>query len=239
MPTKLSKTQVDRLGDRLRAGNITEVDLRLLDDYRKSLGGAYESVVQAIRANLEIQPTGRPAKSTTAITQKLQREHIRLTQIQDIAGCRVIVENTRQQESVAARLQKLFPSSVLIDRRESPSHGYRAIHIVVSQSDKLIEIQVRTELQHLWAELSEKFSDMVDPAIKYGGGDSTIRGLLAELAKTVTNIERIELIDAASSDKASLPDLGRGISLVDLLGKAGIRDSFSRLISIVEKMKGH
>lgn len=246
-PIKLSKTQIDRLGERLRAGTITESDLRLLDDYRKSLGGAYESVVQAIRVNLEIQPTGRPAKSTTAIMQKLQREHIRLTQVQDIAGCRVIVDDILQQESVAARLQKRFPSSGIIDRRKAPSHGYRAIHIVVSQSDKLIEIQVRTELQHLWAELSEKLSDVVDPAIKYGGGDSKIRGYLSESAELVAKTEQIELIEAASSGKPPFSDIRTRTSLVDFVGaqpppisdlKAEIRDSFSRLIAVVEKMKG-
>ncbi|MDT5157340.1 MAG: hypothetical protein QOH51_1697 [Acidobacteriota bacterium] len=36
MVTELTKTQVDRFGDRLRKGNITEADLRLLDQYRRS-----------------------------------------------------------------------------------------------------------------------------------------------------------------------------------------------------------
>jgi hypothetical protein len=42
---KISKTQIDRLGDRLRKGNITDEDLRLLDEYRRSFSGAYETVV--------------------------------------------------------------------------------------------------------------------------------------------------------------------------------------------------
>jgi len=82
----VSKTQIDRLGDRLRAGNINEEDLRMLDEYRRSFSDAYESVVSAIGNELSLQPTGRPAKSTTSITDKLLRESIRLSQIQDIAG---------------------------------------------------------------------------------------------------------------------------------------------------------
>jgi putative GTP pyrophosphokinase len=90
MTTEMSKTQIDRLGDRLKKGNITEDDLRLLDQYRRSFTEAYEFVVGAIRKELSLEPTGRPAKSTTSIADKLRRESIRLTQIQDIAGCRLI-----------------------------------------------------------------------------------------------------------------------------------------------------
>ena len=45
MASEISKTQVDRLGDRLKKGNITEADLRLLDLYRRSFTEAYEFVV--------------------------------------------------------------------------------------------------------------------------------------------------------------------------------------------------
>src|SRR5215211_9553152 len=104
MATELSKTQVDRLGDRLRKGNITEADLRLLDQYRRSFSEEYEAVVEAIRKELGLEPTGRPAKSTTSISDKLRRESIRLTQIQDIAGCRLIVADIAAQERIMASL---------------------------------------------------------------------------------------------------------------------------------------
>jgi putative GTP pyrophosphokinase len=64
----------------------------MLDEYRRSFGSAYDAVVNGIRDNLGLEPTGRPAKSTGAILAKLRRERIRLTQIQDIAGCRIIVD---------------------------------------------------------------------------------------------------------------------------------------------------
>jgi hypothetical protein len=49
MIREISKTQLDRLGDRLRKGAISEADLRLLDLYRRSFSDAYESVVGTIR----------------------------------------------------------------------------------------------------------------------------------------------------------------------------------------------
>jgi GTP pyrophosphokinase len=107
-PSELTKNQVDRLGDRLRKGDISDDDLRLLDSYRRSFTEAYEAVVGQIRDQLGLEPTGRPAKSTTSISEKLRRESIRLTQMQDIAGCRLIVENIAKQDEVTAQLKERF-----------------------------------------------------------------------------------------------------------------------------------
>jgi len=186
-----SKTQIDRLGDRLKGGPHTESDLRLLDDYRRSFGEAYEAVVRTIRQRGEF-PTGRLAKSTFSIVEKLRRESIRLSQMQDIAGCRVVVADIAEQEQFVACLGTVFPGASVIDRRDKPSHGYRAIHIIAEISGKPVEIQVRTALQHMWAEVSEKSSDVLDPAIKYGGGSHEWRSLLTRASKLVAAYEQIE-----------------------------------------------
>src|SRR5437762_4603232 len=85
---RLTKGQVDRLGDRLRKGDIGDDDLRLLDNYRRSFSEAYEIVVGQIRDQLGLEPTGRQEKTTPSIKAKLRRQSIRLSQMQDIAGCR-------------------------------------------------------------------------------------------------------------------------------------------------------
>ncbi len=192
MTTKVSKTQSDRLGDRLKKGNISEADLRLLDTYRRSFTKAYEVVIVTIQQELELEPTGRPAKSTTSISEKLRRDTIRLTQIQDIAGCRLVVLDIVTQDSVTQSLSNLFEDITIVDRRQHPSYGYRAVHVIVKCYGKLIKIQVRTMLQHLWAELSEKFSDVVDPAIKYGGSDKDPQEALMVLHTASIAIAREE-----------------------------------------------
>ncbi|MDE2181227.1 MAG: hypothetical protein KGJ40_10350, partial [candidate division NC10 bacterium] len=72
----------------MREDSLTESDLRILDEYRRSFEGAYETVVRTLRDELHLEPTGRPAKSTSSLIEKLRRESIRLSQVQDIAGCR-------------------------------------------------------------------------------------------------------------------------------------------------------
>lgn len=189
---EISKTKIDRLGDRLRKGNITDDDLRLLDEYRRSFTEAYEFVVSNIRQQFALEPTGRPAKSTSSISEKLRRESIRLSQIQDIAGCRVVVSAIANQERVKSSLVEVFSDCSVIDRREKPSHGYRAVHIITTVEEKSVEIQLRTALQQAWAELSEKLADVIDPAIKYGGGDEDNQQLLAEASITIAEEEALE-----------------------------------------------
>ncbi len=186
-----SKTQIDRLGDRLKGGPHTETDLRLLDDYRRSFGDAYKDVVRISRERGQ-HPTGRSAKSIRSIVDKLRRESIRLSQVQDIAGCRIVVTDVMEQERVVASLGAAFPGASVIDRCENPSYGYRAVHIVAEISGKPVEIQVRTSLQHMWANLSEKSSDVIDPTIKYGGGPDRWRNSLTLTSKSVAACEVVE-----------------------------------------------
>jgi ppGpp synthetase/RelA/SpoT-type nucleotidyltranferase len=149
--------------------------------------------VQTIRDQLKLNPSGRPAKSTNSLVEKLKRESIRLTQVQDIAGCRVVVADIQEQDRVVASLVEAFPAaSVVFDRREKPSYGYRAVHVVVAFSGKTVEIQVRTTFQHIWAEISEKYSDVYGSDIKYGGGAQEIRRILERLSRAVAKNEDLE-----------------------------------------------
>jgi putative GTP pyrophosphokinase len=172
-----------------------------LDEYRRSFGTAYESVVRTIREQTQLEPTGRPAKSTGSLIEKLHRESIRLTQVQDIAGCRVIVTDITNQDRVVALLRAVFPGVTVVDRREHSSYGYRAVHVIVNVSGSLVEIQIRTSLQHLWAELSEKLSDVVDSAIKYGGGPPNIRDLLTYGSTAIADVEKAEALKGIAQEK--------------------------------------
>ena len=135
----LSSSQIDKLGQRLRNHEPTEADLRELDEHRRSFENAYQHVTEVIRDRLNLESTGRPAKSTPSIVEKLRRESIRLSQVQDIAGCRVIVRDSLQQDDVVTKLTEVFPSASVVDRRSKPSHGYRAVHVIVSIEGKPVE----------------------------------------------------------------------------------------------------
>ena len=75
---------------------------------------------------------------------------------------------------------------------QQPSYGYRAVHVIVEMSGKMVEIQVRTTFQHIWAEISEKYADLYGSDIKYGGGADEIRRLLELLSKYIATYEDLE-----------------------------------------------
>jgi putative GTP pyrophosphokinase len=189
----MNASEIDRLGDRLRS-NVTAADLTLLDEYRRSFRGAYDDVNIFLKFE-HFEVSGRPAKSTSAIVDKLRRSSMRLSQMQDIAGYRVVVSNIAEQNDVSSRLENLLFSTVL-DRRARPSHGYRAIHHVTKQDDRCVEIQIRTALQHAWAELSEKVADRYGFEVKYGGGPDWLRlgmnGLSSDIASFEDKLDSVE-----------------------------------------------
>jgi GTP pyrophosphokinase len=104
----LSGAQVDKLGERMRRGPLKTNDLRALDSYRLSHRPAYDLVVGTIRSELSLEPTGRPGKTTGAILAKMKRQRTRLSQMQDVAGCRVLVPGAAEQDDVVGRVLALF-----------------------------------------------------------------------------------------------------------------------------------
>ncbi len=202
----LSKSQVDRLGERLKnSATITDADLRMLDAYRRRFSAAYDSVIATVREKSGLEPTGRPAKSTEAIIAKLRRESARLSQIQDIAGCRVRVEDILAQNALVQALCNSINKTVVHDRRLKPSNGYRAVHVVASVEGKAIEIQVRTQLQHGWAELSERMADVYGIEIKFGRpSEESENDILAMLSKIIPAMELMELIVKSENPKGEL-----------------------------------
>ncbi|MEK7747905.1 MAG: hypothetical protein AAB300_02360, partial [Nitrospirota bacterium] len=111
---------------------------------------------------------------------------------QDIAGCRIIVSDILEQDDVLEKLGRLFPKNRIVDRRLKPSFGYQAVHVIVEVVGYPIEIQVRTTLQHAWADYSQTLSDILDPQIKYGGGPSTMSEGLMEYSTGIQEIEALE-----------------------------------------------
>lgn len=184
-----SNSKYGELGDRIKNGSISEADLKLLDAFRRDFRESYEWVrVKCGQAGLG-EVTGRPSKSTGSIIRKLRRESTRLPQIQDIAGLRIVVADVVRQERVAKTLEVFLGSVKVHDRRAKPSNGYRAVHLVSVSTRRPVEIQIRTVLQHQWAEMSEKLSDTVDAEIKYGAGPKPIVVFLRKLSVGIQTFE--------------------------------------------------
>src|SRR5665213_4626351 len=193
----MTSAQLDRLGERLKGGNLSKSDLITLATFRNEfisstniVAARLASAIRAFKADI----TQRPAKSTPSIIAKLQRESVRLTQIQDIGGVRVVVSKVSVQDRVVVMLRDMYRDARIIDRRVRPQHGYRAVHVVVIESGHYVEIQVRTRMQNEWAQLSEKLADVHDQTIKYGGGPKPILDELRYLTQYCATVEQREVV---------------------------------------------
>ena len=169
------------MGKRLRESRTAE-DEELLSVYRDSFHDAQLMVMYDLKRLSISKPDGGRMKRPESIIAKLRRDpHIRLSRMQDIAGCRLVSADKAQQDKTYARLQSDFAICRAYDLRESPHSGYRAVHVVIRCDDKFVEVQVRTENQRRWARFSE-MATAYDSAVKYGGGDCDIRRALDALS---------------------------------------------------------
>lgn len=212
MPLSISGRQLNKLGDRLASPEpISDDDYAMLGQVAE----AYQAVLDKVEERLQslgYQATTR-VKTTGTLVDKLRRPpYLKLKSIRDVAGARIVIDGGRwEQDQVAERIKEAFAdcpkAPELIDRREKPSYGYRAVHVVVYEDGTPVEIQIRTKLQDTWAQITEKLGDAWGRGLRYGLGpeqpdlpvvfqgdeDVVTRGevmeVVAELAKIIDTVE--------------------------------------------------
>ncbi len=143
----LSKRQIDKLGERLRDSADAE-DRALLRQRRDT----FRDPLLAVAFDLERMGLGKPdglrLKRPESVIAKLKRDaRIRLSRMQDMAGCRLVTNSKAEQDLIYARLQSHFDVYRAYDMRDKPHSGYRAVHVVVRMDNKFVEVQVRTQSQ--------------------------------------------------------------------------------------------
>jgi ppGpp synthetase/RelA/SpoT-type nucleotidyltranferase len=143
----LSKSQIDKLGERLRTTDEPSTADR---DVLARLLASYASALEEVRTRIDelagfAQVTGR-FKSTPSIIEKLKRNpKMQLSRVQDLAGVRgVLILGRVAQDFAVERVRELFPKSRVKDRRAAPQHGYRAVHVICDVKGKFVEVQIRT-----------------------------------------------------------------------------------------------
>lgn len=184
----VSKTQIDRAGELLKRETSTASEkvgaLATLSAWRAYHAVPLNAFAKVLRERsqkiCEQATVAQRLKRTPSILLKLSNHKtMRLSAMQDIGGLRSILKNAED----VYRLLDVYKSSsskrhhlaALDDYIKKPKKdGYRSIHLVykVEKTPNLfLEIQLRSQLQHIWATGVEVFGTLKNSSFKSGHGN--------------------------------------------------------------------
>jgi len=243
----LSKKQVDRAGDVLKNSLIDKTITT--DDYNTALETLSQWRIRhlyplKLAYNLAKKHAnkvgnnafyGRRLKRSKSVIYKLNRmTDSKLSRMQDIGGCRVILYDVY-------RLNKLYHS--LLDSKtilknhknyllEPKNDGYRSIHLTYQCDsnnelyDKLkIEIQLRTKLQHAWATVVEIIDTFNQEKIKIGQGSTDWNRFFFLVADEFARMEDLPLntkignLFTINDNRINLSEIKRLVKSLDVVNK--------------------
>lgn len=171
--------------------------------YRAEHQPPLTTVVMGLRSM--VKTVGAPVivaqrlKRMPAIIGKLTRfPMMDLSRMQDIGGCRAILPNQDAVERVRRRVVKnRWEILKTYDYASTPKGtGYRAVHLVVANHGRQVEVQLRTTHQHSWAETVEQIELRRDYGLKDGTGPDLLLELLQRSAYAMDRVSRGETMSA-------------------------------------------
>lgn len=215
----LSKSKIDRSGEILSSTKreYDEISLELdyvFEDYRKNHLEPLTRLTLILQEWLQTYGKeyyiAQRLKRKPQILRKLRRFSVRLTQLQDIGGCRIIVDKNNDVDTLISFLFDKFKenSSFSIfrstDYREfgRDDTGYRAYHVVINISGYKIELQIRSKIQHYWSESIERTSVIYGNRLKESEGDSRVISYFKLFSNHLHKIE--SKLPISSSDEIQL-----------------------------------
>lgn len=137
-------------------------------------------------------------KRKPQIIRKLNRLSVRLSQLQDIGGCRIIFSNNNIiNEFINYITEKNKKSRYLaikknIDYRDKGRDlsGYRAVHLILERNGYKVELQIRSHIQHYWCESVERTSVIYGRHLKENEGDPVVIKYFKMLSDAFHDIEK-------------------------------------------------
>ncbi|HBT96814.1 MAG TPA: (p)ppGpp synthetase [Desulfobulbaceae bacterium] len=191
MTPLFSKNRINRIGEILTDAQASSAErdeaLALLSEWRSLHWYPLSQFYMMLSRNHvpKIEPTGIVAqrlKRLPTIIDKLKnrQQTMKLARMQDIGGLRVILSSVTKIRRLEERIgQSRWKHQQRLNNRrdyitEPRSSGYRGIHLVYEYQSAtkpeydglLIEIQLRTRLQHLWATAVETVGFFYQESLK-------------------------------------------------------------------------
>lgn len=181
MLKNLTKSHIDRIGNTLRSEPPTtdkyESAILELNRWRESHGAImdeYFDLCSNMTRNIKDTTVAQRLKRLPTILDKVQRyPDMNLSRMQDIAGVRVITKDVNDIQSIQEKLQAHGLKACKDYIANPKPTGYRGRHLIFEHSQMLVEVQLRTKLQHLWATSVETMDMYLGTSFKTSTMDST------------------------------------------------------------------
>ena len=232
-----TKGQIDRAGDQLLPWWIAPTNepvkldnLGILYSIAQNWRTSHGLPLNVIQAGLRIRAkrvdpkviVAQRMKRFVSLMNKLEREpHMKLSQMQDLGGCRAIVSDVKAVYAVYAMYRggaMLLPEVGHLkcyDYIEHPkSDGYRGIHVVARYAARIetrqpwngqrIEIQLRSLLQHAFATTVETVTTFTQEPLKFGAGSTSWRRFFVLMGSVLALRENTPLVEGTPSNESEL-----------------------------------
>jgi hypothetical protein len=269
---RYSRGQVDRAGELLvkplighprNPLNPFVVRDRNASEIVKNWRGSHLWPLYVMRNTLEKRATR--IHSSAIISERIKRlesiekkilenrhRNLKLTQIEDIGGCRAVLPTIQDALALAevyARRQTKQNLHRLRDYISEPkSDGYRSIHLVFKYNSNWeqykafnghrIEIQVRSQLQHAWATAVEMLWTFARVPLRLAPGQVIAltprseteigkwRRFFALMASAMAIREGQPQVPGAAFDKSELKKVADDLNVIRLLASWGVSAKF-------------
>jgi len=257
---KYKKSQVDKAGEILAKENSTseqrEIALAVLNNWRSAHNFPMNTFqIRLRRLSKKIDKGAlvvQRLKRVPSIIKKLRRKQtqtMNLSQMQDIGGCRTVLSDAEMVKKLVGIYKK---SRGLKHKRVNEKDyvqkpkpdGYRSVHLMYRyKSDKkstydglLIEIQIRSKIQHAWATAVETVDLFTKQAIKSNEGREDWMDFFKLLASAFAKMEGEFSVPGCPIDAQELHDkIKEKVGSLKVFPKM---NSWTKAIKIVEpKMK--
>lgn len=250
-----SRGRIDKSGVVLISPSASDFDkqeaMAVMGNWRSAHSYPLEVALRTLRRNVAaVDPRAIVAgrlKRFPAIALKLRREKMRLSQMQDIGGCRAVLRSIEEVRSILGTSKLWAESGDLreINYIQNPKEtGYRSVHYVWKYAPKLeirdgydgmrVEIQIRSALQHAWATAVEMASTFKNEDLKFGQGDPNWIRFFALMGSAIAMEEATPLVPGTPHNKKELRRELRDLS--ENIGVEGQMKRWSEVTSIARDL---
>jgi len=236
----LTKSKIDRAGMALAKDQFRDADEMVeledvFDQYRKAHLEPLSNTTLELQSWLNEYGAdyyiAQRLKRKPQIIRKLNRLSVRLTQLQDIGGCRIIVEKNAHVDEILSFLERKVGNNKDINIFRKTDYrgrgrditGYRSAHVLLERAGRKLELQLRSRVQHYWAESIERTSVIYGSHLKEGEGDAVVISYFQRLSDAFYEIEsgrapsarsRIEIDRLKVEAEGIIRDAGR-VAVID------------------------